>query len=115
MSRPQFDTNGDGVINSSDQIANGLLLGNVYAAAPVIVKVPCSTNCKRDKLITESSGAIQNVAERGATATTHCMVGDPMKQLSLKLITAAAALVVALHAGLASCRNAAGCHRVRYR
>ncbi|HEX4023751.1 MAG TPA: PilC/PilY family type IV pilus protein [Steroidobacteraceae bacterium] len=63
---PQFDTNGDGTLDSGDQIANGLALGSVYAAAPVIVKCPANSDCKRDKLITESSGAIQNVAESGA-------------------------------------------------
>ena len=63
---PQFDTNGDGSLDAGDQVANGLLLGSVYAAAPVIVKTPCTTNCKRVKLITESSGAIKNITERGA-------------------------------------------------
>jgi len=63
---PQFDTNGNGSLDAGDQVANGLLLGSVYAAAPVIVKTPCTTNCKRVKLITESSGAIKNIAERGA-------------------------------------------------
>jgi type IV pilus assembly protein PilY1 len=63
---PQFDTNDNGEIDSGDTTANGLLLGNVYAAAPVIVKAPCTTNCKRVKLITESSGTIQNVTERGS-------------------------------------------------
>jgi type IV pilus assembly protein PilY1 len=63
---PQFDTNGNGSIDAGDTNANGMLLGNVYAAAPVIVKAPCTANCKRVKLITESSGTIQNVTERGS-------------------------------------------------
>jgi len=63
---PQFDTNGDGVINASDQVANGLSLGNVYAAAPVVVKTACTTACKRVTLITRSDGTIQSVIQKGA-------------------------------------------------
>jgi type IV pilus assembly protein PilY1 len=68
---PQFDLNGDGVLNSGDtstsktgstQIPVGMGLGYVYTAAPTI-----RTYGHGDiKLITRSDGTIQPVVEQGA-------------------------------------------------
>lgn len=72
---PQFDINGDGAINSSDlvQLNNGswgapvgLALGSVFAAAPTIRTANFNT-ASAVKLITESSGAIKTVVEKGSS------------------------------------------------
>ena len=78
---PQFDINSDGVINSSDlvQVPNpsspgntmwvapvGLALGNVFAAAPTIRTADFNT-ASAVKLITESSGAIKSIVEKGSS------------------------------------------------
>ena len=73
---PQFDASGDGKITSADTMTSppagtganpvGLSLGSVYAAAPTIRSANFST-ASAVKLITESSGAIKTVIERGAT------------------------------------------------
>lgn len=75
---PQFDINGDGVINSSDTVAIpnpngngqifvppvGLYLGNVYAAAPTIRTDNQSTGAAV-KFVTKSNDQIQTVVEKG--------------------------------------------------
>jgi len=76
---PQFDINGDGVINSQDtvQIPNpsnplqmisvppvAMMLGNVYAAAPTI-RTANFTTAAAVKLITLSSDQIKTVVEKG--------------------------------------------------
>jgi type IV pilus assembly protein PilY1 len=78
---PQFDITGDGVINAADtvQVPNpsspgttmfvapvGLALGNVFAAAPTI-RTANFTTASAVKLITESSGAIKTVIEKGSS------------------------------------------------
>jgi type IV pilus assembly protein PilY1 len=72
---PQFDTNNDGTVNSSDTIANGMVLGGasagVYGTAVQVLTTPCTTNCKRIKLVTESNtsgSSIQTVVEKGSQA-----------------------------------------------
>jgi len=76
---PQFSVNGGVTINSTDslplstaggsvKLVNpvGLSLGSVYAAAPTIQNANFATASKI-KLITESTGAIQSVAEKGSS------------------------------------------------
>lgn len=80
---PQFDLNGDGVINQSDLVtipnplspgntiqvaASGMSLGSVFAAAPTIrsgLLGSSSGTGSADMLITESSGAIKNIIMSG--------------------------------------------------
>jgi type IV pilus assembly protein PilY1 len=70
---PQFDVNGDKSITSADTVtlaggktvnAVGLSLGGVYAAAPTIRSANFAT-ASAVKLITESSGNIKTVVEKG--------------------------------------------------
>ena len=78
---PQFDITSDGQINSNDlvQVPNpaspgntmmvapvGLALGNVFAAAPTIRTADFNT-ASAVKLITESSGAIKSIVEKGSS------------------------------------------------
>jgi type IV pilus assembly protein PilY1 len=72
---PQFDLNGDHVINGSDsvvlnngQIGNpvGMALGNVFAAAPTIRTANLGT-IGAIKLITESNNTIPTVGEKGSS------------------------------------------------
>ncbi len=76
---PQFSVNGSVTINATDSlpVSNGsgsmllvnpvgLSLGSVYAAAPTIQNANFATASKI-KLITESTGAIQTVAEKGSS------------------------------------------------
>jgi len=76
---PQFSVNGSVTINATDSLSVsngsgstllvnpvGLSLGNVYAAAPTIQNANFATASKI-KLITESTGAIQTVAEKGSS------------------------------------------------
>jgi type IV pilus assembly protein PilY1 len=78
---PQFDITGDGVINSADTVLVpnpnspgnnmpvapvGMQLGNVFAAAPTIRTANFAT-ASAVKLITESSGAIKTVIEKGSS------------------------------------------------
>jgi type IV pilus assembly protein PilY1 len=76
---PQFSVNGGVTINSTDSLSLsnaggsvtlvnpvGLSLGPVYAAAPTIQNANFATASKI-KLITESTGAIQSVAEKGSS------------------------------------------------
>jgi type IV pilus assembly protein PilY1 len=72
---PQFDLNGDHVINGSDsvvlnngQIGNpvGMALGNVFAAAPTIRTANLGT-VGAIKLITESNNTIPTVSEKGSS------------------------------------------------
>jgi type IV pilus assembly protein PilY1 len=76
FSSPQFDLNGDGVINSADSVTNtvagvtsivnpvGMGLGSVFAAAPTIRTANIPT-AGAVKLITKSDGTIQTVVEKG--------------------------------------------------
>ncbi len=75
FSSPQFDLNGDHVINGSDsvvlnsgQIGNpvGMALGNVFAAAPTIRTANLGT-VGAIKLITESNNTIPTVGEKGSS------------------------------------------------
>jgi type IV pilus assembly protein PilY1 len=78
---PQFDITGDGVINSADMVSVpnpaapgtnmlvapvGMSLGDVFAAAPTI-RTANFTTASAVKLITESSGAIKSVVEKGSS------------------------------------------------
>jgi type IV pilus assembly protein PilY1 len=76
---PQFSVNGSVTINATDSLSVsngsgstilvnpiGLSLGSVYAAAPTIQNANFATASKI-KLITESTGAIQTVAEKGSS------------------------------------------------
>jgi len=75
---PQFTVNGGVTINSTDSLPLstggsityvnpvGLSLGSVYASAPTIQNANFPTASKI-KLITESTGAIQSVAEKGSS------------------------------------------------
>ena len=76
---PQFSVNGSVTINGTDSLPLstgggstilvnpvGLSLGSVYAAAPTIQNANFATASKI-KLITESTGAIQSVAEKGSS------------------------------------------------
>jgi type IV pilus assembly protein PilY1 len=71
---PQFDLNGDHVINSSDTVLNngqqvspvGLSLGNVFAAAATI-RTANLGSIGAIKLITESNDTIQSVGEKGSS------------------------------------------------
>jgi type IV pilus assembly protein PilY1 len=72
---PQFDLNGDHVINASDsvvlnngQIGNpvGMALGNVFAAAPTIRTANLGT-VGAIKLLTESNNTIPTVGEKGSS------------------------------------------------
>jgi type IV pilus assembly protein PilY1 len=73
---PQLDINGDGLLNSSDQIAGqnpvGLSLGNVYASAPDILSANLGS-IKAVKLTTistpngQSNGNIVSLGEAGGT------------------------------------------------
>src|ERR1022692_5239937 len=75
---PQFSVNGSVTINATDSLSVsngsgstilvnpiGLSLGSVYAAAPTIQNAHFATPPKI-KLISESTGAIQTVAEKGS-------------------------------------------------
>jgi type IV pilus assembly protein PilY1 len=72
---PQFDLNGDHVINANDsvvlnngQMGNpvGMALGNVFAAAPTIRTANLGT-VGAIKLITESNNKISTVGEKGSS------------------------------------------------
>jgi type IV pilus assembly protein PilY1 len=67
---PQFDLNGDGQINSGDQIGGanpvGVSLGSVFAAAPTI-RTANLGSVGAIKLITESNDTIQSVGEKGSS------------------------------------------------
>lgn len=74
--KPELDINGDGVINSSDQVNGqnpvGLGLGNVYATAPTIISASLG-NVRAVKLVTEAGTAgsiIKSVKERGGGTRT---------------------------------------------
>ena len=66
----QFDVNGDHNIDAGDTVAGanpvGLSLGGVYASAPTIRSANFSTG-SAVKLITESSGVIKSVVEKGSS------------------------------------------------
>ncbi|MGA9851437.1 MAG: PilC/PilY family type IV pilus protein [Gammaproteobacteria bacterium] len=67
--QPQLDINGDGTLNTDDQLASGLNpvgigLGQVYASAPAILSASMGA-IQVMKLITLSTGVIMNVGERG--------------------------------------------------
>ncbi|MGB9429808.1 MAG: PilC/PilY family type IV pilus protein [Gammaproteobacteria bacterium] len=66
--QPQLDINGDGVLNSSDQVGGlnpvGIGLGDVFASAPAILSASMGA-IQVMKLTTLSSGTIMNVGERG--------------------------------------------------
>lgn len=65
---PELDLNGDGKLNSSDQVGGqdpvGLYLGAVYSAAPTIISASLGS-IKAVKLVSESSGAIKSVGQAG--------------------------------------------------
>jgi type IV pilus assembly protein PilY1 len=72
---PQFDLNGDHVINGSDSVLLnsgltgnpvGMALGNVFAAAPTIRTANLGT-IGAIKLITESNNTIPTVGEKGSS------------------------------------------------
>ncbi len=72
---PQFDLNGDHVINGSDSVLLnsglmgnpvGMALGNVFAAAPTIRTANLGT-VGAIKLITESNNTIPTVGEKGSS------------------------------------------------
>jgi type IV pilus assembly protein PilY1 len=72
---PQFDLNGDHVINGSDSVLLnsglmgnpvGMALGNVFAAAPTIRTANLGT-VGAIKLITESNNSIPTVGEKGSS------------------------------------------------
>jgi len=72
---PQFDLNGDHVINSSDSVVLnnkqsgnpvGMALGNVFAAAPAIRTANLGT-IGAIKLLTESNNTIPTVGEKGSS------------------------------------------------
>jgi len=66
--QPQLDINGDGVLNSNDQVSGlnpvGIGLGQVFASAPAILSTNI-TGLQAMKLTTLSTGTIKNVGERG--------------------------------------------------
>ncbi|MGB9429802.1 MAG: PilC/PilY family type IV pilus protein [Gammaproteobacteria bacterium] len=67
--QPQLDINGDGLLNSGDQLAGGLNpvgigLGNVFASAPTILSANLGA-IHAVKLTTLSTGTIQSVGEAG--------------------------------------------------
>ena len=66
--QPQLDINGDGMLNSSDQVDGqnpvGLGLGKVFASAPTILSANLG-DISAVKLTTLSTGQIMNVGERG--------------------------------------------------
>ena len=65
---PQLDLNGDGMLNSGDQVSGqnpvGLYLGQVYSASPTIISASLGS-VHAVKLISQSSGQIQRVGEAG--------------------------------------------------
>jgi type IV pilus assembly protein PilY1 len=67
---PQIDLNGDGNLDSSDQVSGknpvGLSLGAVYASSPTVITASMG-NIGAVKLISKSSSQIQTVKERGSS------------------------------------------------
>ncbi|MGB9429816.1 MAG: PilC/PilY family type IV pilus protein [Gammaproteobacteria bacterium] len=65
---PELDLNGDGSLNSGDQVGGqnpvGLYLGAVYSAAPTVISASLGS-VKAVKLVSESSGAIKAVGQAG--------------------------------------------------
>ena len=65
---PELDLNGDGQLNSGDQVNGqnpvGLYLGSVYSAAPTIISASLG-NIQAVKLVSESSGAIKSIGQHG--------------------------------------------------
>jgi len=66
--QPQLDINGDGKLDSNDQVGGlnpvGIGLGQVFASAPAILSTSMGS-IQAMKLTTLSSGTIMNVGERG--------------------------------------------------
>ncbi len=66
--QPQLDINGDGVLNSNDQVGGlnpvGIGLGQVFASSPAILSTSMGS-IQAMKLTTLSSGTIMNIGERG--------------------------------------------------
>lgn len=68
LSYPVLDTNGDGVINSSDQIVSGILFG---AGLPNLAAIVSGSSSNPDtKYIPDSSGNIAVLKEKGGESTT---------------------------------------------
>lgn len=69
FSNPQFDYTGTGVVTSALRAVNGVLLGNVYASAPVFSNYVGAngTNATGGSvaLVTESNGTIVGYAQKG--------------------------------------------------
>lgn len=77
FSQPELDINGDGSINSGDQVPGvsgpsqnpvGLSMGNVYSAAPTIISANLGS-AHAVKLVTRSDQTIKSVQERGGGLT----------------------------------------------
>lgn len=66
--QPQLDINGDGTLDSNDQVGGlnpvGIGLGQVFASAPAILSASLGS-IQAMKLTTLSTGTIKNVGERG--------------------------------------------------
>lgn len=65
---PELDLNGDGLLNSGDQVGGqnpvGLYLGAVYSASPTVISASLGS-VKAVKLVSESSGIIKSVGQAG--------------------------------------------------
>ena len=76
FSQPELDINGDGLINSGDQVTVngktynpvGLGMGSVYSAAPTIISANLGA-ARAVKLVTRSDQTIKSVVERGGGLT----------------------------------------------
>lgn len=73
FSQPEFDANGDGLIDARDSVKDskgtlqnpvGISLGNYYIPAPTIISANLG-NAKRVKLLTRSDKTIKSINERG--------------------------------------------------
>lgn len=69
FNNPQFNYTGTGVISPTLQASNGVLLGSVYASAPVFSNYAGAASSNGNggsvALVTESNGTIQGYAEKG--------------------------------------------------
>ena len=76
FSQPELDVNGDGQINSGDQVTVGgttynpvgMGMGTVYSAAPTIISADLGV-AHAVKLVTRSDQTIKSVQERGGGPT----------------------------------------------